>query len=294
MEHMQAHAMGEHLLGFAQTLRSGATFVEATADRMRSEFPDPADRTVTQADIDVAHAYVARVRATGYTAGEIAQLHALGLNDDAIARAKVDQTLYRPGRRRPGRARRGVRHARRAHARRRDPGGGASRRRPGRSRAAATSTRRLRSPRAGTPAADGLDRGLPRRHREPGRRPARRSPGTSATAGARRARGRHGHATRSRAGAAYTVTLTATDDYGERSPRTSSSLLGCRTRSRRRPSSPRPRAARRRSRSQFDASASADTDGTIESYEWDFGDATVGVGKTSAHTYTARAPTTCG
>ena len=69
---------------------------------MRSEYPDVADRTVDQADIDTANAYVDRVRTTGYTAGEIAQLHALGLSDDAIARLKVDQTIYDPGDVSPG------------------------------------------------------------------------------------------------------------------------------------------------------------------------------------------------
>ena len=80
----------------------GAEFIEGSAAQMRSEYPDVADRTVDQADIDAANAYVDRVRTSGYTAGEIAQLHALGLSDDAIARLKVDQTIYDPGDASPG------------------------------------------------------------------------------------------------------------------------------------------------------------------------------------------------
>ncbi len=101
-QHAQSRAMGEDLLGFAHTLRTGAGFIEGSAAEMRSEFPDVADRTVDQADIDTANAYVDRVRTTGYTGGEIAQLHALGLSDDAIARLKVDQTIYDPGDVSPG------------------------------------------------------------------------------------------------------------------------------------------------------------------------------------------------
>ena len=37
----------------------------------------------------------------------------------------------------------------------------------------------------------------------------------------------------------------------------------------------------------FDAGASGDTDGTIESYEWDFGDGTTGTGATPSHDYLA-------
>ncbi len=37
----------------------------------------------------------------------------------------------------------------------------------------------------------------------------------------------------------------------------------------------------------FDGSASSDTDGTVQSYAWDFGDTTSGTGKTTSHTYTA-------
>ena len=101
-QHAQSRAVGEDLLGFAHTLREGAEFIEGSAAQMRSEYPDVADRTVDQADIDAANAYVDRVRTTGYTAGEIAQLHLLGLSDDAIDRLKVDQTIYDPGDATPG------------------------------------------------------------------------------------------------------------------------------------------------------------------------------------------------
>ena len=101
-QHAQSRAMGEDLLGFAQTLRAGAQFIEGTAAQVRSEFPDVADRTVDQVDIDAANAYVDRVRTSGYTPGEIAQLHALGLSDDAIDRLRVDQTIYDPGDATPG------------------------------------------------------------------------------------------------------------------------------------------------------------------------------------------------
>ncbi|WP_255513602.1 PKD domain-containing protein [Homoserinibacter sp. GY 40078] len=38
---------------------------------------------------------------------------------------------------------------------------------------------------------------------------------------------------------------------------------------------------------EFDASGSTDSDGTIESYSWDFGDGTSGTGETASHVYTA-------
>ncbi len=37
----------------------------------------------------------------------------------------------------------------------------------------------------------------------------------------------------------------------------------------------------------FDASASSDLDGTVTTYDWDFGDGTGGGGRTPKHTYTA-------
>ena len=101
-QHAQSRAMGEDLLGFAHTLRTGADFIEGSAAQMRGEYPDAADRIVDQADIDAANTYVDRVRTSGYTGGEIAQLHAIGLSDDAIARLKVDQTIYDPGDVSPG------------------------------------------------------------------------------------------------------------------------------------------------------------------------------------------------
>ncbi|HSH68410.1 MAG TPA: PKD domain-containing protein, partial [Deferrisomatales bacterium] len=37
----------------------------------------------------------------------------------------------------------------------------------------------------------------------------------------------------------------------------------------------------------FDAGTSADTDGTIASYNWDFGDGEIGVGVTPSHTFSS-------
>ena len=102
MRHAQARATGEDLLGFANTLRRNAGLIESAAAQMRSEFPDDADRTVTQSDLDTANAYVDRVRTSGYTAGEVTRLHDLGLTDDAIARLRIDQTIADPSDAAPG------------------------------------------------------------------------------------------------------------------------------------------------------------------------------------------------
>ena len=43
-----------------------------------------------------------------------------------------------------------------------------------------------------------------------------------------------------------------------------------------------------------DGSASSDSDGTIESYAWDFGDGNTGTGATAEHTTRRPDPTWCG
>ena len=110
-QHAQSRAVGEDLLGFAQTLRKGAKFIEGSAAQMRSEYPDVADRTVDQADIDTANAYVDRVRTT--------RLH--GRRDRATARARPLRRRDRPPEGRPDDLRPGRRHARRARCGIRQP-----------------------------------------------------------------------------------------------------------------------------------------------------------------------------
>jgi PKD repeat protein len=94
--HLQARAMSDDLLAYAAALRRSARFVTKTAAQIRSEFPAAADRTVTQGDLDLANEVLDRIRTTGYTAGEISRLHAVGMDDIAIARLRVDQSLFDP------------------------------------------------------------------------------------------------------------------------------------------------------------------------------------------------------
>ena len=48
------------------------------------------------------NAYVDRVRSTGYSPGEVARLHEIGLSDNAISRLRAQQTIYDPGDATPG------------------------------------------------------------------------------------------------------------------------------------------------------------------------------------------------
>lgn len=85
------------------------------------------------------------------------------------------------------------------------------------------------------------------------------------------------------AGGTYTVTLTVTDNGGATGTTTKSVTVA--------PAAPNqaPTAAFTSSVNHlavaFDAGGSQDTDGTVSSYSWDFGDGSVGTGKTPSHTY---------
>ena len=85
------------------------------------------------------------------------------------------------------------------------------------------------------------------------------------------------------AAGSYTVALTITDDKGATATqRTSISVTKANV---------APKAAFTHSVSElvvsFDASGSSDSDGSIASYQWDFGDGSNGTGKTVSHTYVA-------
>ena len=283
-EHAQTRAMGEDLLGFAQTLRSGAAFVADAAGQMRAEFPDAADRTVTQADIDAAQAYVARLKATGYTAGERDQLHAIGLSDDAIARLKVDQTLYEPADADPGVL---DEHFDTLATRMRETADVAE------DFAAEAWTFAGRSD---VPPTAGFTEGP---HSGPGERTIAF---TDITANpdldplALTWDFGDGSSTTSAAGETvshaypgagpYTVTLTVSDDYGSDTASRSVSPG---------PPNQEPTAAFTATPSsgdapldvELDASGSSDPDGTIESYAWEFGDLSSGSGKVTSRTYAA-------
>ena len=86
----------------------------------------------------------------------------------------------------------------------------------------------------------------------------------------------------------YTVTLTVTDDTGATATATQQVTAAL-------PPNQLPTAALTAEVDQLgvsvDAGASSDDDGTIESYEWDFGDGTTKTGKTATHTYARRGRT---
>ncbi|EMA52569.1 MULTISPECIES: glycosyl hydrolase family 18 protein [Halococcus] len=86
----------------------------------------------------------------------------------------------------------------------------------------------------------------------------------------------------------YTVELTVTDDGGKTASTTSTLTVGDPNEVPTAsfavdPSMPAPGKA-----ATFDASGSSDPDGSISSYEWDFGDGSTGSGKTVSHTYSSK------
>ena len=283
-QHAQSRAVGEDLLGFAHTLRKGAKFIEGSAAQMRSEYPDVADRTVDQADIDTANTYVDRVRTTGYTAGEIAQLHLLGLSDDAIGRLKVDQTIYDPGDAIPGALDAAFDNL------------AAEMRNTAALAEDFAADAWTFAGRSDTPPVADFSEG---EHTGPAgltvhftdaSTSADLDPlavtwdfgdGESAT-GTQGGTVQHTYADEG----PYTVTVTATDEYDSA---TKSRVIS--------PGLPNdaPVASFTATPAQgpaplevhFDASASSDPDGSIETYEWDFGDTSVATGETTTHTYTS-------
>jgi PKD repeat protein len=84
----------------------------------------------------------------------------------------------------------------------------------------------------------------------------------------------------------YTATLTVTDDKGATDSHTTSAFIGS-------PDTPPtadaggPYSGTAGVEVSFDGSASVDQDGTIERYDWDFGDSSTGTGATPTHTYAA-------
>jgi PKD repeat protein len=283
-QHAQSRAMGEDLLGFSHTLLKGAKFIESSAAQMRSEYPDVADRTVDQADIDAANTYVDRVRATGYTPGEIAQLHGLGLSDDAIARLKVDQTMYDPGNVSTGALDSAfdtlAAEMRNTAVLAEDFAADAW-----------TFAGRSHTPpvadfdEGAHSGADGLTIKFEDTSTSEDLDPLTITwdfgDGETAT-GAQGGTVEHTYADEG----PYTVTVTATDDYGAdtKSRQISAGL----------PNLP-PVASFTVTPQQgpvplavdVDATASSDPDGSIVSYQWDFGDSTVATGVTASHTYTS-------
>ena len=94
--HAQSAEIARDMIGYASSLRRGANFLNATAGRMRSEYPDAADRTFSQSELDKADALRDRLAATGFTADEVTRLKQLGAGDDAIARLRRDLTAADP------------------------------------------------------------------------------------------------------------------------------------------------------------------------------------------------------
>ena len=96
-EHAQSRVLSDHLFGYAAEMKNVADFLGETAAATRSELPGSEDRTIPQADIDVANGFADRLRADGYLPEEVAELKAIGVNDDGIARLRADQVQTDPG-----------------------------------------------------------------------------------------------------------------------------------------------------------------------------------------------------
>lgn len=96
-EHAQARAMGADLLGEAARLRRGAMFLHNTAAGMRATYPDPADRTVTQDDLNLVQGAIDRWRSTGFNAAETQSLQDVGLDTTAINWLLANLTIDDPG-----------------------------------------------------------------------------------------------------------------------------------------------------------------------------------------------------
>jgi len=84
----------------------------------------------------------------------------------------------------------------------------------------------------------------------------------------------------------FTVTLTVTDDAGDTGTDTTTATIGLGNQA---PiaNANNPYSGTVNEPLQFDGSGSSDPDGSIVSYEWNFGDGNTGSGPTPTHTYTA-------
>lgn len=85
----------------------------------------------------------------------------------------------------------------------------------------------------------------------------------------------------------YTVTLTVTDDAGDSDTATTEATIGAGNQA---PTADAggPYSGTSDVEVAFDGSASSDADGSIVSYDWDFGDGTTGTGETTGHTYASQ------
>jgi PKD repeat protein len=94
--HAQSRTLSEHLLRYGHSLTQVAKSLDAAAARVRAQYPAAADRTMPQADIDNATAFIDRVRADGFLATEVDQLHLIDVGDAAITRLRQDISEWDP------------------------------------------------------------------------------------------------------------------------------------------------------------------------------------------------------